>query len=735
MPGKFSIEAIFSGKNHLSRMLQGLEGRLAKFSRSANAAFGQVTGASRRFAQGVNNVSDRVNERLTPSIKSMGVAAAAAGAVATAGLVDVIGTGAEFENTMIRAAAKFSPAIRKGTAEFEALRIATETVGAKTEFNAQQAAGALKELASAGFGSKQAIAALAGVVDLATVAELDLNSASEIATKSLGAFGLKTENATQLGLNLSRVNDVLARTADATSASIGGLFETIKEGAPVAMTAGGSLETFMALAGQLSESGIEASVAGTTLKNFFLSLAAPTAEASAVLDRFGIKTKDASGNVADAISVLGQLEKATSKLGSADKSAALEGIFGKIPIAGVASLVGSGSFEKLQKLRTELEKAGGSTALQAGVVRDSTKSDIDGLTSAWDGLKIAIFGVIGAPVRDALQGMTKGLGGGTDGILGLFEEAIPYVKAFVGALGDGFREAWPAIKGALGILFDGFGSKATWLSSVKDFASLLGKITAGAVGLAVVLGGMFAAGVQLATGAVNLLLGAWNGMIAGIGNAILWFEDVGARLGAMWDAFVASASGAAKGLIDGLVNGIKSGAKWVVDAIENLGTGAMDALKSLLGISSPSKVFAGYGGNVVDGFVKGLQPLSGTLRDAMPELPTLPAMAQAMPFAAHESDPLAQLDRIRMMPTASRWLGGEAEDETPNARRGASSSPQVVPTVHTESRVEDLLEELIKVTRGKDLEVSVSASGAKVSATKSKPSGGKVTVSASGSFK
>lgn len=62
----------------------------------------------------------------------------------------------------------------------------------------------------------------------------------------------------------------------------------------------------------------------------------------------------------------------------------------------------------------------------------------------------------------------------------------------------------------------------------------------------------------------------------------------------------------AGGLIDGLVDGISAGAGAVVDAITGVVGGAIDAAKSLLGIASPSKVFAQLGLHTAAGFGEGL---------------------------------------------------------------------------------------------------------------------------------
>ena len=63
---------------------------------------------------------------------------------------------------------------------------------------------------------------------------------------------------------------------------------------------------------------------------------------------------------------------------------------------------------------------------------------------------------------------------------------------------------------------------------------------------------------------------------------------------------------AGKSLIEGFIDGIKKKAKAVADAALSVAKGAIDAVKGVLKINSPSKVFIGIGGSVNEGFAKGL---------------------------------------------------------------------------------------------------------------------------------
>lgn len=182
------------------------------------------------------------------------------------------------------------------------------------------------------------------------------------------------------------------------------------------------------------------------------------------------------------------------------------------------------------------------------------------------------------------------------------QQAIPFVKTFVGALGDGFAAAWPAMKGAIGILFDGFGSGADWLKSVKSFATTLGQVAAFGVTVGVVFGGMAVAGLQLAGQTVDWLMGLWDGMLGGIGRAAFVVSDFFANL---WDALDFGAI--ASSLIDGFVNGIKNGVSRVLGAVGELGSATVAGLKDVLGIHSPSKEFEYLGQMSGLGFTQGLE--------------------------------------------------------------------------------------------------------------------------------
>lgn len=187
----------------------------------------------------------------------------------------------------------------------------------------------------------------------------------------------------------------------------------------------------------------------------------------------------------------------------------------------------------------------------------------------------------------------------------LLREAIPFVKEFVGSLGQGFMEAWPAMQGAIDILFDGFGGKQDWMGTVKELGKSLGQIAALGVLVATVFGGMLVAGIQMVSAAVQIAGYMWEGLIKGIGATVFAIDDFFANVAAKWRAFDFMAL--ATSLIDGLVNGIRAGVGRVIGAVGELGTATVSSLKNVLGIASPSKEFEYLGQMSGLGFTQGLE--------------------------------------------------------------------------------------------------------------------------------
>mgnify|MGYP003119996043 CR=1 FL=1 len=392
MGKKFEVSTIFKGIDKMSAPIARIQNRIASLTRSAEKRIRSL---------------NRSTQKLTDNMTQFGKSVAAAGVIVVGTLTASSAAGINFEQTMVNASAKFGESAKRGTESFKQLEAAAQRTGATTEFTATQSAEALNFLAMAGFNAEQSIAALPGVVDLATAAQVDLASATDIATDTLGAFGLESKNTAQLATNLSRVNDVLAKTATTSNTTMGQLFEALRKGGPVATAAGADLETVAAMVGTMANAGIKAEVAGTAVANAFLNLSAPASRASQVMRKLGIEVQDmATGSLKAMPDIIDEINEKTSQLTRTQRLAALEAVFGREGLAGTAKVVSQGG-EALRVFRDRLIDADGASNQMATTMRDTTRGSLNSLNSAIEGVSITLFNTNKGPMREAIELATQ----------------------------------------------------------------------------------------------------------------------------------------------------------------------------------------------------------------------------------------------------------------------------------------------------------------------------------------
>lgn len=133
---------------------------------------------------------------------------------------------------------------------------------------------------------------------------------------------------------------------------------------------------------------------------------APTGKSAAVLRRLGVETRDSAGNMLDVVEILGTVNAALSEFGTSERATVLKTVFGEEPIAAVNVLLSAGS-KKLGAYREVLEGTAGSTKKLAGIMRSTTQADINGMSSAIEGLTITLFDLNRKGIREGLGGFTE----------------------------------------------------------------------------------------------------------------------------------------------------------------------------------------------------------------------------------------------------------------------------------------------------------------------------------------
>lgn len=353
----YVIKTQFRGADKISPLLKKMGIRVKRVGDDATRSFRRASKQTKVFGGVLKGI-------LAAGVIRRGFTAAS---MAVRGLAEEF---VDFDVNITKAVTRLPGQLDRTSKEFAQLSQAARVEAAKTEFTAGQTAAAVEQLALAGFEAKDVLSLLPGVLQLATNAGIEVADATRMATKSMGAFGLRTGTTAEKQKNLTRVNDVFSRAVSSASLNIEDLFETLKFAGPAMFGAGQDIETFSAATELLADRAIDASIAGTSLRTIFLNLAAPVPKAKKLLRDLKIEVQDSDKNFRPFADILADVGEATQNMGNVQRTAALKTIFGKRAINAMNILVDEGS-DKLKTYEDRLRKAGGASKTMAETIRTS----------------------------------------------------------------------------------------------------------------------------------------------------------------------------------------------------------------------------------------------------------------------------------------------------------------------------------------------------------------------------
>lgn len=310
--------------------------------------------------------SQKQFEGFASTIKGLGAAIGVSlGSVAIFnGLKAGIGIMADFEHTMSEV-----KAITGATGdEFKALEQDALRLGRSTKFTATQVGQLQVAYGRLGFTTKEILAATGATLDLAAATGEDLAKSADVAGSTVRGFGL---NASET----QRVVDVMAASFNKTALGLDNFTESMKYVAPIAAAAGATVEETTALLGVLADAGIRGSMAGTSLRKIFTDITKdgrPLQERLAELGKKGLTLGDAMDEVGRT--------------------------------AQTALLVLTKNTEKADQLTAAFSNVAGEAARVARIMQDDLKGDVTKLTSAFEGLILAIGE--SEPFRNFIRQMT-----------------------------------------------------------------------------------------------------------------------------------------------------------------------------------------------------------------------------------------------------------------------------------------------------------------------------------------
>lgn len=373
-----------------------------------------------------------------------------------------------------------------------------EQLGATTKFTATEAADAFSYMAMAGWKAGDMLKGIDGIMALAEASGSELALTSDIVTDSLSAFGEEAEDA-------GRLADIMAAAATNSNTNVEMMGETFKFAAPLAAALGYNMEDVAIATGIMANSGIKATMAGTSLRAIFTRLSTGTGEAGAALKGLGIDLEDGEGNMKSWLTVMDELRGSfghlrmpinelnaeLNKLDSAledgeideedfneaqdkliQKAYGAEGamkaqyasmLAGKNGLSGFLAIVNS-SEDDFDKLTKSIYNSEGAAAEMASVMRDNLEGSLTLLSSSFDAFKKSIYESISAPMNDLVKSITNNimpaLQGVMEGVPGSSDKLTDAISNFINNSIKDAAKILPEAVNVIGTVADSIGEAA-----------------------------------------------------------------------------------------------------------------------------------------------------------------------------------------------------------------------------------------------------------------------------------
>lgn len=349
--------------------------------------------------------------------------------------------------------------------EMAALAEKAKYMGTTTAFTAEEAGQALEYMAMAGWKTGDMLGGLEGIMNLAAASGESLGATSDIVTDALTAFGLAAQDS-------SRFADVLAAASSNANTNVSMMGETFKYAAPVAGALGYSIEDTALAVGLMANAGIKGSQAGTALRGTLTNLAKPSKEVSGYMQKLGISLTDNSGATRSLSELMDILRDRFSDLTEAQQAEYAAGLAGKEAMSGLLAIVNAGEAD-YQKLTDAISASSGAAKEMAEIRLDNYAGQMTLLSSAADGLKLAVGEQLTPVLTDLAEAGTEAFSWAAE-FVSKNEWVVGVIVGLTAALG------------ALVAGFAGFSILKTITPMITAFNTALAANPIGAVAIAVV---------------------------------------------------------------------------------------------------------------------------------------------------------------------------------------------------------------------------------------------------------
>lgn len=337
--------------------------------------------------------------------------------------------------------------------EFKRMNDLAIQLGATSRYGATEVGQAMEYMGQAGWDATQIEKGVAAVLDLATVADMDLGKASETVTDIINAFknaGKNSLTADDAGM----VADLLNVAAVKTSTSIEQLKSSFSNVAPIAGSFNMSLRDLAMGLGLMGNQGVKGAKAGTALKNVITNMNRPTEEQLAIMKKYNLLGARKAMIDGDLLGGIRQMQQALGHLSDSERNQVIEAVAGQEALSGVSALLNSTEAD-INELETAMNDCTGSAHAMA---EEFDKSVVGALHDLAGSIESTLLKVFNEDVRGKIAGVINEItkffnilsgfdasSSGLTGIAGAMEHLEETTQGWGEAIANGLHTAINAI--------------------------------------------------------------------------------------------------------------------------------------------------------------------------------------------------------------------------------------------------------------------------------------------------
>ena len=332
-------------------------------------------GKAQKELKGMNNASKNAGSFTLKMAKAFGVAQLAVDGfrkvtqLMQQQIVKGVETFKDFEFEM----AKVKAISGASTEEFEKLKKSAEDLGRSTFFTATQVAELQLNFSKLGFTATEVLQVQESALLTATATGEDLARTATVIGSTIRGFGLDaTEGA--------RVADVMASSFTQSALTLEKFQTSMTKVSSVAALLGMDLEETTAIMGVLTDSGIEASIAGTSLRNIFLHLGDPSSDLAKAIG-FTVNSSE---------DMVREFRRMRDEGVNVEK---MLGVVERRQVNAIANMVKH--IDKIEEQTAAYRDSSGAASDMADIIGDTLEGASLRFRSALDGIYIALVGESG----------------------------------------------------------------------------------------------------------------------------------------------------------------------------------------------------------------------------------------------------------------------------------------------------------------------------------------------------